>query len=229
MVKTPKSSDLMAAMSAMKHAPMDVNRIIGVSGTIALNILLLMLLLAPLSQPGTIGIPDITPTLDWIEAKPVKPAPAPPLPVEVVRRPQQAQPEARPDVATAAVEPVQVDAGTLPVQSSVTAPTATIAVPSIEPTAASTGTRLEYLEAPAPRYPRELLLAGIEGTVLLQVLVGVDGHPAEVSVQQSSGHREFDQAARRQVLRYWRFRPAMQAGRAVQAIGIVPIEFKLGR
>jgi protein TonB len=69
----------------------------------------------------------------------------------------------------------------------------------------------------------------MEGTVILQVLVGSDGRALEVRVHQGSGHRLLDDAARRQVLRHWRFRPAMQDGRAVQAIGLVPVEFRLGR
>jgi protein TonB len=33
--------------------------------------------------------------------------------------------------------------------------------------------------------------------------------------------------AREQVLAHWRFRPAMHGGRAVQAIGLVPVNFRL--
>jgi protein TonB len=61
------------------------------------------------------------------------------------------------------------------------------------------------------------------------VLVDVDGRPLEVTIQRSSGNRDLDAAARRQVLRKWTFRPAMKDGRAVQAIGIVPIDFNLDR
>jgi protein TonB len=70
---------------------------------------------------------------------------------------------------------------------------------------------------------------GVQGTVMLQVLVDVDGHPLEVQVQHSSGNRQLDNAARRQVLEHWTFRPAMKDGRAVQAIGLVPIAFNLDR
>jgi periplasmic protein TonB len=89
------------------------------------------------------------------------------------------------------------------------------------------GVRLEYADAPAPSYPRDALREGVEGTVMLQVLVDVDGRPLQVDVQRSSGDRRLDAAARRQVLQHWRFRPAMQDGRPVQAIGLVPIAFNL--
>ncbi|MBA2238954.1 MAG: energy transducer TonB, partial [Lysobacter sp.] len=64
-------------------------------------------------------------------------------------------------------------------------------------------------------------------TVLLQVLVDTDGKPLQVEVARSSGHRSLDRAARRHVLARWMFRPAIQDGRPVQAIGLVPVEFAL--
>jgi protein TonB len=89
------------------------------------------------------------------------------------------------------------------------------------------GAHLEYASAAPPPYPREAVINGLTGTVMLRVLVDVDGKPLEVSIQRSSGHRVLDAAARRQVLSKWRFRPAMRNGQAVQAIGVVPVEFKL--
>jgi protein TonB len=66
-----------------------------------------------------------------------------------------------------------------------------------------------------------------EGTVMLRVLVDVDGGPLEVTIEVSSGNRELDRAARAQVLKSWKFQPAMQDGRAVQAYGRVPVNFSL--
>jgi periplasmic protein TonB len=88
-------------------------------------------------------------------------------------------------------------------------------------------TRLEYASAPAPTYPREALLNGIQGTVVLKVLVDVDGKPLSVEIERSSGNRRLDDAARRQVLRKWMFRPAIRDGQAVQVYGIVPVNFTL--
>ena len=89
--------------------------------------------------------------------------------------------------------------------------------------------QLEYRLAPAPTYPKRALQQRLTGTVLLQVLVGIDGRPLEVTVAQSSGHRDLDEAARAQVLRRWSFQPATRNGQAVQAIGMVPIEFAVQR
>ena len=97
----------------------------------------------------------------------------------------------------------------------------------IAPQPPRVGVQLEYAQAPAPAYPRDALRDGVEGTVLLKVLVDVDGRPLDVQVERSSGNRSLDRAARDQVLQRWRFRPAMQDGRAVQAIGLVPVDFRL--
>ena len=62
------------------------------------------------------------------------------------------------------------------------------------------GVTLEYADAPAPAYPRDALREGVEGVVMLQVLVDVDGRPLQVDIQRSSGDRRLDNAARKQVL-----------------------------
>jgi protein TonB len=127
----------------------------------------------------------------------------------------------------AAVDQVVVDDGVLPADPVDTSPAETRA--PAETSGPVPGVRLEYQQAPAPAYPRDALRDGIQGTVMLQVLVDVDGRPLDVRIQQSSGNRQLDNAARRQVLEHWRFRPAMKDGRAIQAIGLVPIDFNLDR
>ena len=63
--------------------------------------------------------------------------------------------------------------------------------------------------------------------MLLKVLVDVDGMPLEVTLERSSGHRSLDRAAREQVLKHWRFQPAVRDGQRVQAYGLVPIDFSM--
>ncbi len=88
------------------------------------------------------------------------------------------------------------------------------------------GAHLEYLHAPPPKYTGDLVRMHAEGTVLLRVLVGVDGKPIEVSVLKSSGIRKLDELAQRSVMK-WLFKPATRDGQPVQAIGNIPIDFKL--
>ena len=88
--------------------------------------------------------------------------------------------------------------------------------------------RLEFgLRATSPRYPINELKNGVEGTVVLRVLVDIDGKPLDVTIETSSGNRNLDRSALQHVLKTWRFKPAMQNGQAVQAYGLVPIAFNL--
>lgn len=204
-------------------------RIAGIAGALALNLALLMALLMPMRTPPPAVIEDVP--FRWVlPAERTPPPPTPPERVEIVKPQQRPTPAiARPrPVTPPAQQQVVVDHGTLPADA-VTQPAVETPVADIAgETGPQPGMRLEYADAPAPRYPREALLAGIEGTVLLQVLVDIDGRPLEASIHRSSGHRQLDLAARQHVLRKWTFRPAMKDGRAVQAIGLVPIEFSLG-
>ena len=215
-----------AIRSAARLHP-DATRIAGLAGAITINVALLLLLLTPMSVPlpepehETIRVVDI-----FDRIKPPDPPPVP-VPVTTPRLPSTASATPhRMDVPPTAEQAI-VEDGTLPADPVVE--TASEAVPSLESTTPLPGVRLEYLQAPAPAYPRDALRDGVQGTVMLQVLVDVDGRPLDVQVQHSSGNRQLDNAARRQVLERWTFRPAMKDGRAVQAIGLVPIAFNLDR
>lgn len=83
-----------------------------------------------------------------------------------------------------------------------------------------------YLENPAPNYPRAARRGGIEGRVVLRVLVNPSGTADEVLVRSSSGHDALDEAARATVAR-WRFVPARMGERAVSAWVLVPVSFHL--
>lgn len=208
---------------------LDAARIATLSGTVAVNLLAMGLLMMPMTLPAPLPLPDEQPELviDWLPRTPIEATVVPPMPPT----PPVARPIERPRVAAArsevAATSVVVDSGIE--QATDTGLTEdTSAAFDITPMAtAASPVRLEYRLAPAPAYPRLARQRGLTGTVLLQVLVGVDGRPLEVAVAQSSGHRELDEAARAQVLKRWSFQPAQQDGHAVQAIGMVPIEFAL--
>jgi protein TonB len=203
-------------------------RIAGVAGAIALNAALFMLLLAPMGS----DVPPPAPADDLIAVQifePVKP-PDPPPPVPVPVTPPTPAPPVPRDTVVEPVEPAPVvfehssvmDLPALPPTEP--APTTAVAEATSAPV---TGIRLEYASASPPPYPRRQLADRVEGQVLLRVLVDVDGKALEVTIQRSSGNRDLDRAAQQHILRNWTFRPAMKDGRAVQAIGLVPIDFKL--
>ncbi|NBV05944.1 MAG: energy transducer TonB [Proteobacteria bacterium] len=83
-----------------------------------------------------------------------------------------------------------------------------------------------YLNNPAPYYPLSAKRKGIQGKVLLSVVVKVDGTAAAVNVSRSSGSSDLDEAAL-EAVKQWKFIPARNKGQFVQASVIVPVEFKI--
>ncbi|KPN05182.1 energy transducer TonB [Xanthomonas arboricola] len=93
------------------------------------------------------------------------------------------------------------------------------AAPAVAPT------ELAALKTPPPEYSPQLACAGIGGTAVLRVVVGVEGTPTDVSVSQSSGQPVLDEAAQKRV-REWKFRAATRNGQAVPQTIQVPVAFK---
>ncbi len=202
----------------------DPIRIAAISASIVLNAAVIALLMRPLEfnpattqeqpRPVTIIVPDPPPLIAPIDK--VKPTPHP------VRN---------------TVTHVMPNPPTRPVVSDQTTPVRT--PPSQPPSRVDTGgdqtvvppgptdIGLSPIATPAPTYPLIALREGITGTVELELLVGVDGRVLEVHVTHSSGNRQLDNAAREQVLRNWRFRPAIRDGIPIQARGRLPIVFTL--
>ncbi len=78
-----------------------------------------------------------------------------------------------------------------------------------------------------PPYPADAARIGAEGIVQLVLHVSAQGIPIEVHIAHSSGNESLDSAARRAVQR-WRFRPAIEGGRAVAFDYVLNIRFALG-
>jgi protein TonB len=101
---------------------------------------------------------------------------------------------------------------------------------------ASEGTALELaqvarppavLEQVAPRYPRQARSRGIQGLVLVRIILGVDGRvePGHTRVLRSVPALD---AAALSAVSQWRFSPALgHHGRPVRVILEVPIQFTL--
>ncbi len=84
----------------------------------------------------------------------------------------------------------------------------------------------DYLDNPAPAYPPLSRKLREEGRVLLRVRVDASGHPAQVTLHESSGYPRLDERAS-DTVRRWKFQPARQGGQPVEAWVIVPIQFSL--
>ena len=223
MVHAPVHAGPHAQMGFLRERP-NPARIAAYASVIALHVAALALLLMPMAAPEpTAADIDVIPTI-WVPPK--KPLVVPIAPPQPTPPQQHTRVTTRPVPVTPPQPPVLVEEGEA-------APP--IDVPFVEEVTvvppADTGPlameRLEYASAPPPPYPPEAERRRLEGTVLLQVLVDVDGRPLEVLVQRSSGHRALDDAARKFVLKRWTFRPALRNGQAVQAIGLVPVKFSM--
>ncbi|MFD2300053.1 TonB family protein [Paracidovorax citrulli] len=78
-----------------------------------------------------------------------------------------------------------------------------------------------------PVYPAEARRRGLEGRVVVSAAIGVTGQTRDVSIAQSSGHRELDESALAAV-RNATFHPARDSqGHAVDARYRIPFRFEL--
>ena len=158
--------------------------------------------------------------------------------------PQLPPPVAPPDVPVLRVAEHRVTTPSVEVPLTHPAPVS-LPIPAITPIAstqtatATTGSTagvignaeatIAYETATPPAYPIQALRSGVEGTVLLKVLVDASGKPVQVLIEHGSGSRLLDDAARKHVLAAWRFHPAMRGGRAIAAWALVPVSFNLDR
>ena len=85
-------------------------------------------------------------------------------------------------------------------------------------------TPVQYLAAPKPAYPQEMKRKRIKGTVRLRIHVNDQGMPTAVEIIDSP-HRDFSEAAEKQILKAWRFVPARRNGKATAETVISSIIF----
>ncbi len=209
----------------------NAGRVLAFFAAIAIHVAALLMLLIPMAMPPIEALPRqsettitfhprelIEPVLKPITDEPVRQQPTPPRPTTPTTI-SPPQPIVQPSPVDTAHWSVPVDA-----TSSESSVDSTSIAPPSGPVSSS---HLRYVKAPPPPYPRAELMQGTQGSVLLRVLVGIDGSPLEVTIEKSSGNRNLDRSAREQVLKRWKFEPALQDGVAVQAYGLVPIDFKL--
>lgn len=194
-----------------------------ISVTLALHGLALIAILAP---PAYVALERAAPepVLAVTVKKEEPPPPPPPKDLEVIKfKPKMAvrpQPVPRP----APVQPVITQEATPMSTPAVEAPPepGPVEVAPVE----TVPTALAYRSRTAVPYPRGSIQDKEEGTVILRVLVGVDGVPQEIEVARSSGHPRLDRQAKASVMK-WRFEPGMRNGQAIAAYGLVPVAFNL--
>jgi len=83
-----------------------------------------------------------------------------------------------------------------------------------------------YRKNPPPEYPGLARKRGYQGTVFVEVLVGVNGKAKDVRMLVSSGYPILDNAALRSV-KEWVFEPGMRGSESVKMWVRIPIRFQL--
>jgi protein TonB len=209
----------MAVSRSFECAP-HATRPFAMALTLSLNLAIVLFALLP-STPHTIHAPP--PQSLFAVLQPPPPTPPPTVPtLHVVK--QVAAPSIR--VATTHAAPIVVPA--LQTLAPIAPVTTAISTTGTSTTSASdSNATIAYETATPPAYPIQALQAGVQGTVMLKVLVGPAGKPLQVMIERSSGSRILDDAARRHVLAAWRFHPAIRDGHAIEAWAVVPVRFNL--
>ena len=77
-----------------------------------------------------------------------------------------------------------------------------------------------------PQWPREALVEGIEGYVIVEVTIAADGSVRGVVVMESVPRRLFDRNVIRAVLK-WKFKPRIVNGVPVERKAIQRLDFNL--
>jgi protein TonB len=162
--------------------------------------------------------------VDLVIEKPAPPPTAPPEKVEPVKKVQPdivAPPPiitvntAPPPVATAPAPPPPK--ATVVAQAAPTSPPGPVSVDDFDSS---------MIKIDPPRFPMESRKRREQGTVILDVTVGIDGLVSQIRVATSSGFERLDKAALNAV-RNWQWKPLIRGGQPVSVRGAITIPFVL--
>ena len=204
------------------------------AAVVAAHAALLWLALHGLSTPPLSGPSEHLILASVVAEIPNMPATRPaPAPTQLTQRPHaQALPQTTavptapsPVAATAAAEstPSANTATASPAPPSAQTPSVRTASPAAVVLPSSDA---DYLNNPAPVYPRMSRRMGEQGTVLVRVLISADGRAEQAEIRISSGYARLDEAALDTVKR-WRYVPGKRAGTAEAMWFNVPVRFVL--
>jgi protein TonB len=193
---------------------------------------------------GLISHPPTTGEVDKvIMASVVMDMPAPPAPKP---QPVQAKPQAQSKALPKTMPAVQPQLHPSPVVTQAAPSESAPVVPAAAPTAAAApaaaghqrpnttpspvvslpSSDADYLNNPAPAYPRMSRRQGEQGTVVLRVFINTEGRAEKAEIRTSSGYSRLDEAALATVQR-WRYVPGKRAGVPEAMWFNVPIRFVL--
>ena len=131
----------------------------------------------------------------------------------------QPMPAAPPPIPNVDPGPIDLPAPNIEVSPSSSGPTVTA-------TAQANATAAFRASNTLPLYPESAKRECEQGTVALNLRVGVDGRVEDASVATSSGYPALDDSAL-QAARNWRFNPARQNGTAIESTITQNVKFDL--
>lgn len=154
---------------------------------------------------------------------PPRAQPMPVVPAAPVPQVQLAPAPMAPPLPAAAV--VEAPPAPAPIVSVTLAPAppAPPAPPAIKQLPA---TAVRYLVPPAIEVPMASRRLGESGTVLLRVLIDVNGLPRQITLHKSSGHPRLDEQAL-QAMRAARFKPYTENGAAIEGFAIAALQYEI--
>src|SRR5262249_30053424 len=199
-------------------------RVTALSGTMSLHVLaILMLLTPPVAIKMMRPLADKPTIVDVVfPPEPVKPIPADPeTKPPKVKQIAEPVPKAPVHTETASVIPT-APPSEMQYPASPQGPSVATDITPVE----TKPTALAYHTQTRIAYPIHARRRGEHGMVRLRGLVGTDGLPQAVEVEQSSGSRSLDNAARAAVA-HWTFQPGTRGGVAYAAWASISIQFDL--
>lgn len=213
-------------MSNPQESALNWRRVAATSTTLAAHIALFgVLMLPPEPQPLATRTAQVEAPITFQMLPPPPPPPPPPVAPPV----QLTPPSVRPLATPAAPSPPSTPEPPALVADHGESPAPPPMPPVLPLPAGPAESAAEFVsygpDARPPIYPLEALKRGIQGTVIVQVLVGVDGRVLDLRIQQKV-HPLLDRAAL-QAVRKWQFRPASRNGQPLPEWASVPVRFVL--
>jgi TonB family protein len=138
----------------------------------------------------------------------------------------QGQPREQPPISSTALERAK------PVTPRTTSFASVVSEP---PTPAAGRTRIrvggnvrpaKLIANPAPAYPPQLVAQGVEGTVILDSVIGINGQVLNVTPKNSQVHPDLIQAAV-EAVKSWRYEPTLLNGQPIEVVTTVTCDFRL--
>lgn len=176
--------------------------------------------------PDIIQLINVTePPAPDVRPRPVAPPVArqPSRPNPVIERPLPSLP----DVDLPRFPPIELT-GSDPLDEGGSGPAGRAEDDPLPPVLADAEVDPRYAGQFQPAYPARLERLGIEGRVVLKVLIGADGRVKDVRILYADDDG-FADVTERQARSRWRFRPATSDGRPVETWKQLTVRFEIGR